>query len=123
MTIPILINSDSVSLASCSQDVSRRSKCVSASMRSPLQGVAGKSTIFAIAVISENGSYLWKRRQEASSSSGSTALSTSRCAHSLVNMFEKRDTVQLPDIDGRCVVSVRLEVFVDFCQCSAKESS
>ena len=87
MTTPILIKSDNVSFASCSQDVTRLSKSVKESMRSPLNVVASKSTSFETVVTVENGSYLRKRSRYASSPSGSAALSTNRCARPLVKMI------------------------------------
>ena len=53
MTTPMLIASDSVSLASCSQYVTRRSTFVTASMRSPLNDVGSTSTSLATAVAFE----------------------------------------------------------------------
>ena len=57
MTTLMLIKSDNASFASCSQDVTRLSKSVKESMRSPLNVVASKSTSFETVVTVEIGLY------------------------------------------------------------------
>ena len=61
MTTPSFIKSDNVSFASCSQDVTRLSKSVKESMRSPLNVFASKSTNFETVVTVETGSYQGER--------------------------------------------------------------
>ena len=103
-----LTKSDNVSFASCSQDMTRLSKSVKESMRSPLHVVASKSTSFETVVTVDTGSYRRRRSRHASNPSGSAALSTNRCAHPLVNMIAPGPA---------------LNVFVDFCQRTTKKSS
>ena len=79
--------SDNVSVASCSQAVTRLSKSVKESMMSPLNVLAGQSTSFANVVPVEIGSYRRTKSRHDSSLSSSAASSTNRCTRPLVNMI------------------------------------
>ena len=122
-TTPILMRSDNVSPVSCSQLATFRSKSVTESTRSPLKVLASTSTNFATAEAVVDGSYLLSSRRNASSPSGSPALSTNFCARPRMNMTStwyssEAMTLTRPSSKSPAVVSSRSEMFAESFRCA-----